>query len=189
MPYGNLVHIYDADDWITRQTAVIYNFRESDVKPVGVRGGIQGLLRELDTLLKQKWVFTRVVFSTHGNAGHIHFKGEPIGVHTLTKEFAHRGYERLFPVVQTRMYFNGCNVADGDKGWNFLEKAAYIFLKTMGGVAFGDTSKGFAMHPIIMPFMPPWLYPMVAGKVIHPWGDTRYVFVGPGGNFVKREEN
>jgi len=187
MPYANLLHIYDADDWVLRQSAPYRAWHESDVKQVGVSGGIKGLVRELDNLLNNKWTFPRVLFYTHGNSGLIAFDKERLTQNEMIKNFANRGYERLFPMVQSQMYFNGCKVADGDAGWNFLETAASIFLKTGGGVAFGHTSKGFAMHPIVIPFTGPIVFYFVGGKSLHFWGDTRYVFVGPGGNFVKRE--
>jgi len=184
----NLLHIYDSDDTLMRQTAPFQSWHESDIKQVGVRGGVKGLRRELDKLLYYGWTFGKIVFQTHGSSGGISFAQERLNRDRLLSEFDNRGYEKLFPMVQTRMYFNGCNVADGDRGWSFLETAASIFLKTMGGVSFGHTSVGFAMHPAVSMFlMSGIVYPLVAGKTVHPWGETRYVYVGPGGKFVKRE--
>lgn len=188
MPYANLLHIYDADDDNMRQTASIHSWRKVDVKEIGVRGGIKGLKKELDKLLYDKWIFPKVVFFTHGNSGSIYFNKERIDQDTLRRHFANRGYERLFPIpLNTRMYFSGCNVAEDDVGWIFLEIAASIFLKTMGGVAFGFTSKGFMFSPPHLLLTSPLTYLIVAGKSIHPTGNARYVYVGPGGNFIKRE--
>jgi hypothetical protein len=54
-------------------------------------------------------------------------------------------YRKLFP-LWTRLYFNGCNVAEGGDslGWGFLETAGSIFLAGGGGQVFGHTSPGYA---------------------------------------------
>ena len=191
MPYANLLHVYDADDSLIRNTAPHRSAHESDMKELPVSGGVKGLRRELDALVQGKWTFARAIFSTHGNSGYIFFGNEKgnkgINAGVLENQFKHRGYERLFPVPQTRMYFGGCNVAEGTEGWMFLGTAASIFFKSMGGVAFGQTSKGFAMHPITMFASSPLVFAYTRGKILHPWGESKYVVVGPGGHFVKTE--
>lgn len=188
MPYARLLYIYDADDEMIGKTSTVHSWRQGDVKDVGVRGGVKGLRKELNKLVDDKWVFSRAVFFTHGNSGRIFFNKKSIDQDTLRRHFTNRGYERLFPTPQTEIYFSGCNVAEDDVGWIFLEIAASIFLKAVGGVACGWTSLGFGMKPWGVFFSPPIFF-MTAGDPVHPWGDKRYVFVGPGGNFVKREEH
>ena len=180
MPMHDLLHIYDAEEWLSR-TSEPFRHNSNDMIQIGVRGGKAGLIRVLDTLVTQQRTFLRCVFSTHGNSGNIYFDGQPLGVSTL-QEFAKKAtYSQLFPLT-TRMYFNGCNVADGDKGWRFLDAAGNAFLQRMGGVTFGHTSKGFAMHPLVLGIA---TMPFLAGKVVHFWGDTRYSVIAPGGNVVQ----
>ena len=85
--------------------------------------------------------FGRVAFNTHGQSGQINFSnGSYIDALTLKSDF--RGYVGLFS-ANTRIYFGGCNVAEGDDGWEFLETAADVFLSASGGVTFAYTSLGF----------------------------------------------
>jgi Domain of unknown function (DUF4347) len=130
-------------------------------------GGTDALLSALDNQVAKGSTFRRVVFSTHGAPGKIYIGDEPITPGVLRRYFG--SYDRLFPSV-TRMYFNGCNVADGDDGWEFLETAGSVFLRSQGGEVFAWDSWGFAL---------PW-------HTHHFWGSTRYVAVGPGGRINAR---
>jgi len=130
-------------------------------------GGTDALLSALDDQVAKGSTFRRVVFSTHGKPGAIYIGNEPITAGVLQRYF--RNYYRLFPFV-TRMYFNACNVAEGDAGWEFLETAGNIFLRSQGGEVFAWDSWGFAL-----PYHSHYF-----------WGSTRYVVVGPGGRIIKR---
>ena len=105
------------------------------------------------------------------------------------------------------MYFGGCNVAEGDAGWQFLEAAGRVFLRSAGGVVFGHDSAGLAVRlraPIPGLFgavgevlgvfgfhsaLGGGLRSLYKGQTFHPWGATRYVTVAPGGTIIKREES
>jgi hypothetical protein len=76
--------------------------------------------------------------------------------------------------MNARVYFNGCNVAEGHEGWKFLEAAAATFLTSVGGEVFGQTSLGESN-----PF---------SGHVVHFWGTTRTLYVDKSGRIVERFE-
>jgi hypothetical protein len=78
-------------------------------------------------------------------------------------------YSGVFPFF-TRVYFDGCNVAEGDAGWLFLQEIAKSLCRIGGGVVFGWTSLGFSTRGFHWPH-----------KWVHPWGDVRYVVAAPGG--------
>jgi hypothetical protein len=84
-----------------------------------------------------------------------------------------RGYTYI-TTTNARVYFNGCNVAEGSAGWDFLEAAAAVFLNPGGGTVFGQTSAGFA-NPL-------------NGHVVHLWGKTKTLFVDPKGKILERFE-
>lgn len=94
-----------------------------------------------------------------------------------------RGYEDL-RLPNTRIYFDGCNVADttGDcafgpcpkgasDGPSFLAEFGKIFLRKCGGRVTGSTSAGLAN---------PFGY-----HVYHLWGETVVVFVYKGGSRLR----
>ena len=193
MPQYDLLHIYDSGtNALTRfdfslrsadvtlavkatRTGIVYRNRAFGMTfdrqvPVQVElGGTQALLDALDNLVAKGAAFKRAVVSSHGSPGAISIGNERIDSSTLRRCFANKGYDRLFPLF-TRMGFVGCNVADGDQGWAFLEAAANIFFKSMGGIAFGWDSAGLAI-----PF-----------HSVHLWGDCRYVVAAPGGFVIDR---
>ncbi len=189
MPYTDLVQIYDADDGLMRWTGK----NRGDAEPVGVTGGVGGLKRVLDRLVLEKRVFGRAIFHTHGNKGFVAFGNRSDNKHVtakvLTSEFAGRQYERLF-TYNARIYFNGCTVAGGDEGWDFLEAAGSIFLGGLGGTTFGHTSKGYPVTYDVLTF----LSGVATGRVLwevrghspHFSGNTRYVYTAPGRTGTRR---
>lgn len=80
----------------------------------------------------------------------------------------------MLVTTNARIYFNGCNVAETNSGWEFLETAAGVFMTSGGGQVFGQTSVGFGN-----PFN---------GHVVHLWGSTRTLFVDSNGNITERFE-
>jgi hypothetical protein len=174
----DLLYLYDGDmSWLGRSVP-----RFDANLNIAVKGGINGLKNVFGQLLSQNKTFKRVVFDTHGYKGMIFFGDEKgnkqIDVGKLS-EF--NGYDALFPNY-TRMYFDGCNVADDDEGWKFLETAGKIFLPRGGGLTFGWTSKGFAVGSNLISILSGPVFTLThAGKVWHPWGDARYVWITPGG--------
>jgi hypothetical protein len=157
-----LLHIYDDDDWRMH----IMTKRKDAQAVVRVQGGALKMVEHLDSIVSSGWHFNRVLFETHGGPGVIGM-GEDVMDARWMRSLSGRGYETICE-TNTRLYFNGCNVAEGDDGWDFLRAAAEVFLIGKGGVAFGHTSSGFA-NPL-------------DGHVVHPWGDTRYVVMAPGGD-------
>jgi len=179
----DLLFLYDGDmDWLSRSAGRL----DADLA-IAVKGGIKGLKKLFDQFLAEGKTFKRVMFETHGYPGMIFFGDEKgncqIDSDALTASFA--GYDALFP-NQTRMYFAGCNVADEDAGWGFLETAGKTFFKRSGGTTFGWTSSGFAIGSNLIGLLSPISLLRNAGRVWHAWGDARYVWVGPGGSPVLR---
>lgn len=193
MPRTTL-YIFDAND-----NAVGDGPRSGDeLYRLGVQGGAKGLWAALDRLVKEGRTFNKVIWQTHGDGGRIGFTRDlvPTGNATLdafrkqypgmlgnpdvqmdliqyidfmNPKMLQAGYEKLFP-MPTKMYFDGCNVADTDEGWKFLEKAGGLFLHG-GGQVIGWTSKGINL----------W-----AGHTVHFWGDVRTVVVGGKGKITGR---
>lgn len=122
-------------------------------------------------LLSAGKTFDRALFQTHGNSGCIFIARKEINSRVLTDEFAGTNLHRLFPCY-TRMYFDGCNVAQGPDGIQFLTIAGTIFLQARGGVTFGFTSGGLGL--------PGWI-PFIGGHTVHVADSLRQVLFGPGG--------
>jgi len=163
-----LLHIFDHTDARIRET-------------VAARGSVQTLALDsaqelapaLDALVNQKAVFDRILFETHGSPGMIYFGQESIGANYWRACSQNRNYSSLTS-MNSRIYFNGCNVAEGDSGWEFLDAAACVFLNKGGGCCFGQTSLGFGN-----PFN---------GHVVHLWGDTRKVYISTDGRVLSHQD-
>ena len=156
------------NDGMSRQMRLLSREEGEDTYTVNVDEGIDGLRSKLSWMIKEGMTFQNAVFTTHGNRGAIFFGPEYIIAETWYAKFHGSGYSRLFPFKDTKLYFAGCNVADSEYGWRFLEAAARTLLATSGGVAIGYTSLGFGS-----PF---------SGHVRHLWGETRQVMIIPGGD-------
>lgn len=158
-----LLHIYDDGD-----LRMHYMTKRTDAQAVvPVQGGAWKMVEHLDSIVASGWRFNRVLFETHGQPGVMVMGDEGMDARWIRSELCGRGYETICE-IGTKLYFNGCNVAEGEAGWDFLRAAAEVFLIGQGGIAFGHTSVGFAS--------------IRTGHVIHPWGDTRYVVMAPGGD-------
>jgi hypothetical protein len=169
-----LLHIYDASDrsirltaWIRRNSSMF-----ASVYPVPVDDGLPGLRRALDKLVSARKTFQHCVFETHGHVGGISFRHEGLEASNIVAWLGSRGYERLFP-LWSRIYFNGCNIADDDGGWDFLDAAGKIFLHLGGGETFAQTGRGTLL---------PWDY--LNGHIHHFWSDTCYSRWFAGGVFL-----
>lgn len=178
MTIDRLLHIYDASEYGIRATA--WARRHADlmsvvtVYPVAVDDGWRGLRKALDDLVSDGQTFARALFETHGNAGAIYFDGERVDAGLLNRQFVNRGYEKLFPYLWSRIYFNGCDIADRGAGWDFLDAAGRIFLRLGGGVTFAQTDPGRLLFP----------WSTLTGHVIHFAADTCYSSFGPGGRLI-----
>jgi hypothetical protein len=124
--------------------------------------------------------FESMLFTTHGAPGAIALSREIVGREEWLNEFYGEKFETLFPFPFARIYFDGCNVAEGEAGWQFLEATGLTFLRAWGGAVLGWTSLGFGV---------PSFVPFIGSHTVHPWGDARIVTVGPasdGGLDLKR---
>jgi hypothetical protein len=162
-----LLHIYDSSDWTIRLTAPQ---RDADRK-VPIDDG-NNFYSALDALVQEGKMYDRILFETHGSPGRIGFGKVDIDADYLGS-LATRSYT-IFVAQNARVYFNGCNVAEGKPGWEFLEAAAKVFLTPGGGQVFGQTAAGFAN-----PFN---------DHVVHLWGSTKTLYVDNTGRIVERFE-
>jgi hypothetical protein len=170
--------VYDLlsiNDAASRQMRLVGREETDDSYTVNVDMGQARLRGQLLALIDQGLQFRNCIFTTHGGEGVIWFGDSWIDTETWYKEFYHRQFHRLFPFSDTKLYFAGCNVAEGPLGWKFLEAASRSLVGHNGGVAIGWTSVGFGS---------PW-----SGHVRHLWGDTRQVAVLPGGESLLFYEN
>jgi hypothetical protein len=126
----------------------------------------------LDRLKAAGQTFDRILFETHGSPGRIYFGDQYIDG-GWWRSAVSKGWTSI-AAIGARVYFNGCNVAEGANGWSFLEAAAAVFLTPGGGQVFGQTSLGFGN-----PFN---------GHVVHLWGSTRTLFVDFSGRITERFE-
>lgn len=162
----SLLHIYDASDGLIRQTALARG--EINQLPVSDAGD---LISALMGLRSGPPAFDRILFETHGTPGRIYFGGEGISAQTW-RQVKNYGFTEIVK-PNAKIYFNGCNVAEGAEGWKFLTAVAEAFLKR-GGQVIGQTSKGFGN-----PFN---------GHVVHFWGNVRVLYVDSNGRTVERFE-
>jgi hypothetical protein len=168
-----LLLIYDAGDPHIAAGAA----RRTDSEPI-VRLGVdsKNLISSLDALVKSNQTFHRILFDTHGVPGEVYFHPPKTAIRAnwVRANMVKRGYEAICP-SDTRIYFNGCNVAEGEVGLDFLRAIASVFLLRGGGSVFGHTSKGFSSR---------WgLYP----NTIHFWGEVKTVRVAPGGKIISEQ--
>jgi hypothetical protein len=132
-----------------------------------------------DFLVKNGMTFGSAVFITHGGSGKLRIDGDDLGVNQWQWYFNGKGHEKLFPKPDSKLYFAGCNVAEGDDGWKFLEAAGTVLLRQAGGLSYGWTSLGIAAPSYLRG---------IGGHAVHLWGDVRYVEIGPGGRKVNQYE-
>jgi hypothetical protein len=162
-----LLHIWDSGDFRMRLL-----HKRTDAAKVISCADVATLLAALDALVSAGTTFDRVLFETHGGPGVIGFGDDAVVAATL-RSWIPRQYTKLV-TGNARVYFNGCNVAEGPVGWQFLEAAAALFLTPGGGEVFGHPSLGLAN-----PFN---------GHVLHLWGPTRSIFVDGNGRVLEHFE-
>jgi hypothetical protein len=165
MAIGDLLSIYDADDKHIRNFG---EHRDAERK-LAITGGLKGLVESWGEFIKSPGGFyNRIVFDTHGNSGRIFFTDEAMYWGGVRDIFGRYNYNKIFPIY-TKIYFSGCNVAEGDDGWLFLQEIAKQLCRSGGGVVIGYTSLGIATR---------FSWPRTPK---HFWGDARYVVANPGG--------
>jgi hypothetical protein len=161
-----LLHIYDSSDSEIVETA---RQRVSDYRlPISNVNELKGAL---DGLINVGKVFDRILFETHGKPGKILFNHQPID--TQYWQLIPGRYKPLV-APYTRIYFNGCNVAEYGTGWKFLEAVVGVFLTNGDGEVFGQTTVGYAL-------------PFITSHVFHFFGSTKTLYV-KGGKITERFE-
>ncbi|MFI0847218.1 hypothetical protein [Mesorhizobium sp. IMUNJ 23232] len=196
--------IYDGGDSIA--ISVGRGVAASDY--VAVTGGADGLIASLDKLLANGKQFSNAVFTTHGVDGAINFKGDITFINARWIQnpksgLAGKGYHRLFPHFPS-IYFQGCNVAEGDNGWKFLEAVGSVLCLNGGSVSGRNTAglgvrrnvgwAGFALAAAFLPISSiltaasAWSGKKILdGEIIHPpWSDKKTVFFIHGGKVMLR---
>ena len=176
--------IYDMSELIFRNMAA--NNLDSNTEMIGVQSvsiryqtlASISLRDRMVSLLSQGKRFNSIVFTTHGAPGLIKLDDDIVDARTIQNVFANHGLERLL-LPGSRVYFAGCNVADKEAGWNFLETAARVFFKGSGGTAFGWTSYGFSAERTLG----------LIKNIVHVWGRTRFVMMSPDGVTLTRKDS
>jgi len=149
------LYIYDKSSEIDRNQADGRFSDDDDVLTIGVSLGIKNLKRVFEVLADNKKTFNHVLFQTHGAPGAIYFGNEAVTTGVLRTQFSK--FSKLFP-HPTRIYFDGCNVAEGGPGTDFLLAAGQVFLVAGGGVTLGWTTLGHGM----------WgRFPIIGGHTLH----------------------
>jgi len=152
------LYIYDKSSNIDRRQAAGRFIDDDDVLTIGVGLGVINLRKVFEQLVNNNQSFNRVVFQTHGGPGRIWFGNEAVTAVVLKAQF--NGFSQLFP-HPTRIYFDGCNVAAGGVGTDFLLAAGEVFLTMGGGETFGWTTTGYGL--------PGWIS-LIGGHTLH-FGD------------------
>jgi hypothetical protein len=173
----NKLYIYDKSSWQDAlQAAGRFDFADKGVVTLPIASR-QDVLDGLDKLLSKGATFDRMLIQTHGNTGRIWFGDDKMWDTSWKTYFSNRKYERLFP-AESRIYFDGCDVAAGGMGVEFLRAAGRVFLKGMGGEVVGWTSSGLGL--------PGW-WPFIGGHTIHISGQLvriRFDHQNPDGKLV-----
>jgi hypothetical protein len=164
MPFLDLLYVYDARIDFTGPR------NEADFT-IAHKGSGSQLVTKLRRLIDEKYVFRRMIVTTHGYPGAIKIGFDTIYANDLKTHFANQGLERLFLTPGGHLLFNGCQVAAEPGGGAFLLTAAQIFFRLSGGTASGWTSNGHQNY-IIPSHVQHW-----AGAVVS-------VNVAPGGIYI-----
>jgi hypothetical protein len=167
--FFKLLYIFDASDTLSTIQAGQHD-GDPDVFSAGVIDP-EDMFNTLKRMVEGGITFGNIVIETHGRPGAISFEKQDVIGGQFTDKSAGVGCEHLIPMYG-KLYFSGCDCADGVAGWDFLERVGRVFLKTGGGEAIGWTSAGFAQISRTLPFF---------GHTIHFTGVVRTVTFAPGG--------
>jgi len=152
------LYVYDKSSDIDRDQADGRFDGATDVLTFGIEKGVSELYDVLGNLVDMGWTFDRALFQTHGTPGGILFGGHMFGALSMKAHCA--PFAKLFP-GPARIYFDGCNVAEGGDGTDFLIAAGETLLNLAGGLTIGWTTLGHGM--------PGWM-PFIGGHTLH-FGD------------------
>jgi len=115
----------------------------------------------------------RLEFNTHGKPGRVSLGSDGLTAKAIV-DMRPQHFHKAF-AKDARVFFHGCNVAEGRKGEEFLEAFAQTFFIGGGGRVGASTSLGFGTGN--------W----VNGKVYHLWGMTKYVTADSAGKITERK--
>ena len=162
-----ILHVYDAKGARRRRTPGA----SGPVYKLPVVSIEQDLIGELERLVAEGQRFTRIVFDTPGRGGRIRFGDWAITAAWIRASLAKRGFDALC-APDARIYFKGCDAAEGEAGWDLLAATAEIFLGCGGGKVVGQV-------------------PGRDGKPAHgslPWGRLKTLHIAKGGKTATRRE-
>ncbi|PUB78763.1 MAG: hypothetical protein DBO99_06210 [gamma proteobacterium symbiont of Ctena orbiculata] len=165
------LHLYDYTDNALRRKGYKKHYEDEHylVKDKRIyHGGVDsiwGVRNFFKLFYLRSGPISDVIFHTHGSRGYIHLPKGPIRSSNvgLLKNACSQYLAKPATVL-----FLGCNVAEGDKGKEFMRKAATAMLGHGGGVMAAYTSKTMSI---------PWL-----GQRIPKWGDRVLAVVDKSGN-------
>jgi hypothetical protein len=157
-----------------------YIARESYQKAVAAGGtayrikSIHDFINLLTRYRDEGRKIARMEINTHGAPGKWSF-GNGTGITKASLSlFRGQGFHAVFS-AGARIFFHGCNIADGDEGEEFLKEFGMIFLVGGGGSVAASTSLGFGTG-------------MLGGsKTYHLWGDVVRVYISNDGRVEKVE--
>jgi hypothetical protein len=171
-PVPKKLIIIDNSDYIGRLQA-LGSSRDSDIITLSL-GSREEFVVRLNGLIRQRMVFDRVVFRTHGyHTGIIWFGDNRIGAGSWPFLAHDINFPALFP-GPTKIYFDACETADGEEGTKFLTSAGQALLRAGGGSTSGWTSSGLAV---------PGFIPVIGGHTIHSpnYENLKTLYFKPGG--------
>ena len=160
MARATKLYIYDKSSELDRNQADGRFSDDDDVLTIGVSLRIKNLVKVFEQLVNNNWKFNHVLFQTHGGPGRIWFGNEAVNATVLKTQF--NNFTSLFP-HPTKIYFDGCNVAEGGNGTDFLLAAGEVFLVKGGGETLGWTTLGHGVWG--------WI-PVIGGHTLHFGGEN-----------------
>ena len=171
--YYELLSIDSVD---TLRSRMVFKRESSDDSySMHLENGLIEMKRRMRELIEDGVTFRNCIVTGHGSSGHVKVCSDSITRRVWYDHFYRKGFDRLFPGSNGRLYFAGCNVAEDPHGWAFLAAAARSLMSNGGGSAFGWTSLGFGS--------------LISGHERHFWGDTKAVMVSAGGDTLRYYRN
>ncbi len=174
--FFNLLYMFDANDTLSTIQA-----EQHDGDPSVFSAGVldpEDMFNTFKRMAQGGMTFRNIVIETHGRPGAISFAKVDVIGGQFTEKSAGVGYEHLMPMYG-KLYFPGCECANGEEGWDFLERVGRVFLKIGGGEVIGWTSNGYAQISPALPYF---------GHAVHFNGAARKLTFAPGGFVINRAE-
>jgi len=158
-----MVHI-SADlsgDWRPSQEHDGHEHAKSGEQHINV-GSLSTLKRAFESLKNAKEPLSKLDFHTHGRKGALGIGKDHLDVSSL-KQFEGHEFDTIFS-KDAKIFFHGCNVAEGATGERFLAEFGVVFLKKGGGRVGASSTAGLRD-------------PLFSGKSFHAPNSTVYANV------------